>query len=262
MSLIVSDTVSSNAGSLQSANPTAQHSAGINGMKMQPREPVRAQPPAPTPSSDSQSASPLSPDVLHPILTDIFEILDRDVNGNLDQQEAGSALGVATGEGPPEAVKGWEAMLTAHSIDTNNDLVIQLKEWLSFHQQPLAAASYKRAVYVLEQMMALGNTETSPASSNGAWFNETANTRRCPPGTPTPAYHTGELVDVMILSAGQEVSDRWEQSLVKDVSCDGKYTLTWGKGGQQVNPALSTGIEARHLRPSNDHLEPLMKDDP
>ena len=49
-----------------------------------------------------------------------------------------------------------------------------IKEWLSFHQQSLAAASYKQEVDVLEQMMALGNTETSPASSNDGWFIETA----------------------------------------------------------------------------------------
>merc|ERR1711865_382915 len=261
--LTVSDTVPSNAGSLQSAESTAQHATDIDGMKRQPKQPPRAQPSAPSPIKDSLSASPLSPDVLHPILTDIFEILDRDANGKLDQQEAGSALGVATGDEQLHASNTWATMLTAHSIDTNNDLVVQLKEWLSFHQQSLAAASYKQAIDVLGQMMALAeNTETSPTISSDGWFIKTADPVKCPPGTPTPAYHPGELVDVMILSSGQEASDQWEQSWVKEVSCDGKYTLTWGKGGQQVKSALSTGIEARHLRPSNDHLEPLMKDDP
>jgi hypothetical protein len=98
-------------------------------------------------------------------------------------------------------------------------------------------------------------------AAEDGWFIQTWNPVQCPPNSPTPAFHVGELVDVMVLGAGEQTSDRWEQSFVTDVSCDGKYSLTWGKGGSPVNPALSSGIEAHHLRPSREHLQPLLKSD-
>merc|ERR1712232_467466 len=71
----------------------------------------------------------------------------------------------------------------------------------------------------------------------------------CAPDTPVHKYQPGEWVDVMILQPGQTTSDRWRRCVVTAVDCQGRYSLTFDDG-RAVRPALSTGIEAHHLRPT------------
>lgn len=78
----------------------------------------------------------------------------------------------------------------------------------------------------------------------------------CGPGAPRMAYHTGELVEVMVLPPGETTSEEWRRSVVRSMGCDGKYSLTW-TNGEPVRPALATGIEEYHIRPANSHVQRL-----
>lgn len=60
-------------------------------------------------------------------------------------------------------------------------------------------------------------------------------------------YANGAAVEVMLLPPGQHESDDWARATVTGMSCDGKYQLQT-PAGNDVQPALETGIQAKHLR--------------
>lgn len=64
-------------------------------------------------------------------------------------------------------------------------------------------------------------------------------------------HPNGAKVEVMLLGPGEHESSQWAPAIVKRMSCDGKYQLLTPHG-QRVQPALSTGIEHRHLRQQTD----------
>jgi len=108
---------------------------------------------------------------------------------------------------------------------------------------------------------------THAASNRALLKQKVANSSRhpgCAPGNPAPKYHIGEWVDVMILESGQKTSDRWRRCVVTAVDCQGRYSLMFDNG-QAASPALSTGIEAHHLRPTQigiRHVDAIIdKDD-
>eukprot|EP00658_Telonema_sp_P-2_P035480 TRINITY_DN2578_c0_g1_i5.p1 TRINITY_DN2578_c0_g1~~TRINITY_DN2578_c0_g1_i5.p1 ORF type:complete len:413 (+),score=102.95 TRINITY_DN2578_c0_g1_i5:287-1525(+) len=76
-----------------------------------------------------------------------------------------------------------------------------------------------------------------------------------------PLHSVGEEVEVMLLGEGQVTSDEWIPGRVVKVSCQGKYTLQNPHTGDLLEPALSTGIEAYHLRTPERHDTRLADDD-
>lgn len=80
---------------------------------------------------------------LKPILTKIFQLMDSDKNGHIDEQE-GWAIGRALGASGGDAKKWWDTIVTA---DTDGSGTIELEEWLAYN---LAAYKGKEASGLLE----------------------------------------------------------------------------------------------------------------
>lgn len=86
------------------------------------------------------------------------------------------------------------------------------------------------------------------------------------PNTPktkceTQQHENGASVEVMLLGPGETQSSNWGPATVKSMSCEGKYELLTPEG-DRVEPALSTGIEGKHLRAPAARSKAESKEDP
>merc|ERR1712159_936183 len=75
-------------------------------------------------------------------------------------------------------------------------------------------------------------------------------TKSCVPSD----YQQGQQVQVMVLQKGQTTSNVWMPATVESVSCAGKFSLK-DHNGNAITPALHSGIEEYHIRPSPDPTE-------
>lgn len=67
-------------------------------------------------------------------------------------------------------------------------------------------------------------------------------------------YVDGAEVEVMVLPPGQGISNEWTRAKVNQMSCDGRFDLVTPEG-EQIIPALNSGIEHHHLRTVREHTE-------
>merc|ERR1711935_971215 len=85
------------------------------------------------------------------ILTDIFELMDKNADGYIDGDE-GVLAGLAMGETKEAASKSWERMSRDIAGNINGDGLISLAKWLDFYGQSLVHAPLADVLPMLEGM--------------------------------------------------------------------------------------------------------------
>jgi hypothetical protein len=85
------------------------------------------------------------------ILTDIFELMDKNADGYIDGDE-GVLAGLAMGETKEAASKSWECMSRDIAGNINDDGLISLAKWLDFYRQSLVHAPLADVLPMLEGM--------------------------------------------------------------------------------------------------------------
>merc|ERR1711907_216182 len=88
-------------------------------------------------------------EAIKPLLTEIFELMDENGDGSIDETE-GIAIGKAMGESEEQAKKSWKAM--CKDMDDDGNTTIELPEWLDFYTKSLKDAVLKDVTDMLTQM--------------------------------------------------------------------------------------------------------------
>jgi Ca2+-binding EF-hand superfamily protein len=83
------------------------------------------------------------------ILCDIFELMDDNSDGCIDQDE-GVAIGVAMGETADQAKMSWKAM--CKDMDDDENATIEQPEWLDFYNKSLKDAPEEDVLNMLNAM--------------------------------------------------------------------------------------------------------------
>jgi len=102
--------------------------------------------------------------VVVPLLTQIFELMDENQDGSVDDDE-GSLMGIAMGEDEDRARRSFLAM--CQDMDDDGNTSIEIEEWLSFYEKSLKDAVLSD---VMEQLNIMKNAiETLKEQRANEW---------------------------------------------------------------------------------------------